>query len=101
MPNAAQQVIATAVSKAAVLSKTNTTITEIANELGLKRHMIGKCQARYDAITDGEWEELFDDAQVSQSCYCTLSSSKCSFSPPPLAPSFAGSALRHSSIGMD
>ena len=55
------QVIATAVSKAAALSTTNTTITEIAEKLGLDARMIGKCQKRFDALTAGEWEEIFDD----------------------------------------
>ena len=58
------QVIATAVSRAAALSRTRTTITEIADELGLERHMIAKCQRRFDQLDDGEWEALFDDRQV-------------------------------------
>lgn len=26
--------------------------------------MISKCEARFDALTDGEWEELFDERQA-------------------------------------
>lgn len=29
--------------------------------------MISKCQARFDALTDGEWEELFDNRQTQRS----------------------------------
>ena len=53
----AQQVIASAVSKAAALSPTNTSISEISSKLGLSARMVSKCQARFDALTDGEWEE--------------------------------------------
>ena len=63
----AQQVIATAVSKAHVLSPSKTTIQEIGNELGLDARLIGKCQKRFDALTDGEWEQLFDDRQKMRS----------------------------------
>ena len=40
----AQQVICTAVSKAAVLSSTNTSIREIGAKLGLSERMISKCK---------------------------------------------------------
>jgi hypothetical protein len=63
----AQQVIAAAVSKAAAISSSRTTVTEIANALGLDRRLISKCEARYDALSDGEWELLFDDRQAVRS----------------------------------
>lgn len=82
----AQQVICTAVSKAAVLSPTNTSIREISRKLGLSEKMISKCkvsspflsrqspifswpvpaQERFDSLTDGEWEEIFDDHAKAQ-----------------------------------
>ena len=92
------QVICTAVSKAAALSPTKTTIKEIGERLGLEARMIGKCQvpsycplprsppppaarlpralpppscvcsqARFDALTDGEWEQLFEDRASERS----------------------------------
>jgi hypothetical protein len=57
-------VIAAAVSKAAALSKTHTTVREVADALGLDQRMISKCEARFNALTDGEWEQLFDDRQA-------------------------------------
>ena len=61
------QVIATAVSHAAVLSPTNTSIQEIGRGLGLDPRMIRKCQSRFDSLTDGDWEALFDDRQAVRS----------------------------------
>lgn len=58
------QVVATAVSHAAALSKTRTIVTVIADTLGLERHMISKCEGRFAALSDGEWEELFGDRQA-------------------------------------
>ena len=49
------------------LSPTRTTISEIGETLGLDRHMISKCQRRFDQLDDGEWEELFDDRQALRS----------------------------------
>lgn len=63
----AQQVIATAVSQAAALSVSNSSITEIASMLGLDRHLIAKCRNRYEALTDGEWQLLFDDRSAERS----------------------------------
>ena len=63
----AQQVICTAVSRAAALSPTKTSVKEIAETLGLERHMIAKCEARLEALSDGEWEQLFDDRQAVRS----------------------------------
>jgi hypothetical protein len=28
--------------------------------------MISKCQARYDALSDGDWEQLFDDRSAER-----------------------------------
>ena len=63
----AQQVITAAVSKAAAISPSHTTIKEIADALGLDPRTISKCEARYDALSDGEWEQLFDDRQSVRS----------------------------------
>lgn len=63
----AQNVIATAVSKAAAFSHTNTSTKDISEALGLNPRMVTKCQARFDALTDGEWEQLFDDHQATRS----------------------------------
>lgn len=54
-------------SKAAALSSTKTTIAEIGDTLGLDSRMISKCQARFDALTDGEWEQLFDERSSQRS----------------------------------
>ena len=59
--------LATAVSRAAALSSTRTTVAEIGDALGLERHMIAKCQRRFDQLDDGDWEELFDDRQALRS----------------------------------
>lgn len=56
----ALQVISTAVCRAAALSKTKITFKEVGDALGLDPAMISKCQARFDALDDGEWEQLFD-----------------------------------------
>lgn len=61
------QVVAIAVSKACALSRTHITIKEVADTLGLDRHMVSKCQARFDTLLDGEWEELFDERQADRS----------------------------------
>lgn len=53
------QVIAIAVSKAVVLSRCKTTIKEVAEALGLDPKLISACRKRFDALTDGEWEEIF------------------------------------------
>ena len=63
----AQQVIAAAVSKADAISSSRTTVTEIADALGLDCRLISKCEARYDALSNGEWEQLFDDRQAVRS----------------------------------
>ena len=56
----AQQVLATAVSRAA--HYTNTSYKEIGERLGLSPRMISQCAARFDALAnDGEWEQLYDD----------------------------------------
>lgn len=44
-----------------MLSPTNTSIREISRKLGLSEKMISKCKERFDSLTDGEWEEIFDD----------------------------------------
>lgn len=59
----AMQVITTAVSKAAALSRTHTTVKEIGDALGLNPKAISACRARFDALHDGDWEELFDARQ--------------------------------------
>ena len=57
----AQQVLATAVSRAA--HYTNTSYKEIGERLGLSQRMISQCAARFDALAnDGEWERLYDDS---------------------------------------
>lgn len=67
LPTLVLQVIATAVSHAAALSPTNTSIEEIGRNLKLDPRMIRKCQTRFDSLTDGEYEELFDDRQAVRS----------------------------------
>ena len=56
----AMQVVATAVAKASMLSRTSH--AEIGDALGLNPRLLGACRARFDALqNDGEWETLFDD----------------------------------------
>lgn len=57
----AVQVIATAVSHAAALAPSRVTVKEIGDALGLNPRMITKCRARFDALSDCDWEQLFDD----------------------------------------
>ena len=63
----AQQVVATAVSNAAALSGQGVSVAEIGKLLGLNERLISKCKTRYDSLTDGEWEQLFDDRQAVRS----------------------------------
>lgn len=56
----AQQILATAVSRAA--HYTRTSYREVGNYLGLDARLIGKCAARFDELQgDGAWEQLYDD----------------------------------------
>lgn len=57
----AMQVIATAVSRAAALAPSRVTVKEIGDALGLNPRMISRCTERFDALTDCDWEQLFDD----------------------------------------
>ena len=62
----AQQVIATAVSRAAHYTKTS--YKEIGDALGLDSRMIGKCALRFDELAnDGNWEQLYDDRGAQRS----------------------------------
>lgn len=63
----AMQVIATSVCKAAVYSKTHTTIKEIGDALGLNPRLISECRARFDSLTDSDWESIFDDRSAIRS----------------------------------
>lgn len=63
----AQQVIATAVSMAAALSVSNTTVKGIGTALGLEAKLIGACKARSESLSDGEWETLFDYGSLERS----------------------------------
>lgn len=63
----AMQVIATAVSKAAALSRTRATVKEIGDALGLNPKLISACRDRFDSLNDSEWEALFDDRQAIRS----------------------------------
>ena len=62
----AQQVVATAVSKAAMISRTS--YQQIGDALGLDAEMIGSCRKRFEALqNDGEWEQLFDERAAERS----------------------------------
>jgi hypothetical protein len=62
----AQQILATAVSKAAMYTKTS--FREIGDRLGLNERMISQCQTRFDQLqNDGEWEQLYDTRGAQRS----------------------------------
>ena len=62
----AQQVVATAVSKAAMISRTS--YQQIGDALGLDAEMIRVCRKRFEALSnDGEWESLFDERAAERS----------------------------------
>ena len=61
----AQQVIAAAVSKAAMISRTS--YQEIGDALGLDAEMISACRKRFDALNDGDIEQLFDERAAERS----------------------------------
>jgi ABC-type Fe2+-enterobactin transport system substrate-binding protein len=62
----AQQVVATAVSKAAMISRTSYKV--IGDALGLDAEMIASCRKRFEALqNDGEWQKLFDDHVAERS----------------------------------
>lgn len=58
----ALQVVATAVCRAQSCTKGfNTSFQEVSQMLGLNARLISASQARFDALDDGEWEELFEE----------------------------------------
>ena len=63
----AMTVVATSVSKAVALSRAQTSCREIGDMLGLDARLISACQKRFDALDDGEREQLFDDRQAKRS----------------------------------
>lgn len=59
-----QQVVATAVSQAAALSASCTSVAEIGRKLGLSPDLNLICNKRYDSLTDWDWEQLFDSVSL-------------------------------------
>lgn len=57
----ALQVISASVSRAVALAPAAITIQEVGDALGLNPRSISESKARFNALSDGEWEEIFDD----------------------------------------
>lgn len=64
----ALQVVSTAVCRAASFTKGGrATFQELGEMLGMNSRLISSCQARFDSLDNGDWEELFDERGAARS----------------------------------